>query len=74
MLEFEAVPKKWGNSIGITVPKDIIRNIHPKKNQKLRFFVVKENDILQKTFGSLKDKWKKKGQEIKDQARRELYA
>lgn len=74
MLEFEAVPKKWGNSIGITVPKDIIKKIHAKKNQKLRFFVVKENNILRETFGSLKGKWKKTGQQIKDQARRELYA
>lgn len=74
MLEFEAILKKWGNSIGITVPKDIIKNVHLKKNQKLRFFVVKENRVLQETFGSLKGKWNKTGQAIKDQARRELYA
>ena len=55
MQVFEAIPKQWGNSIGITIPRDVIQKerICPKK--KARFLVVgTEIGNLKKAFGSLK--------------------
>ena len=55
MEVFDAVPKRWGNSIGITIPKGVIEkeNISPKK--KTKFLVVgSEMGSLKKAFGSLK--------------------
>jgi len=55
MQVFEAIPKQWGNSLGITIPKEIIdkENISPRKRTK--FLVVgSEMETLKKAFGSLK--------------------
>ena len=42
-------------------------NVHTKRIAKKRI-----RDLVS-SFGMLKDKWKKSAQEIKDQARKELY-
>ena len=55
MQLFEAIPKQWGNSVGITIPREIIEkeNISPKK--RARFLVIGSGmDGLKKSFGSLK--------------------
>ena len=54
METFEAIPKQWGNSIGITIPSDIVKKekISPKK--KARFLVIGNKNEIKKTFGSLK--------------------
>lgn len=57
MQVFEAIPKQWGNSVGITIPRKIIEkeNISPRKRTK--FLVVgSEMENLKKAFGSLKIK------------------
>lgn len=66
MEVFEAIPKQWGNSIGITIPKEVIRkgNISPKK--RVKFLVIgTEMDNLKKAFGSLK--LKKPTQKVMDE-------
>ncbi len=55
MEQFEAIPKRWGNSIGITIPSNVVEdeNIQPKK--KITVLVMGENrKILKKMFGTLK--------------------
>ena len=55
MEVFDAIPKNWGNSIGITIPSEIIKkeNIQPKK--RVRFIVIgSEMQTLKKAFGTLK--------------------
>ena len=66
MQLFEAIPKQWGNSIGITIPREIIikEKISPK--QKAKFLIVgRDMDNLKKAFGSLK--LKKETQEVMDE-------
>ena len=64
MKEFEAKPKKWGNSLGITIPKEIAEEEGIKAGKKVRVFVVAERkNTLKEMFGSLKG-WKKPTQKI----------
>lgn len=55
MHVFEAIPKRWGNSTGITIPKEVLEKeqISPKKKAK---FIAIGNEMgqLKRTFGSLK--------------------
>jgi len=54
MEVFDAIPKQWGNSIGITIPRDVIQKERISPNKKARFLVVgAEMDSLKKAFGSL---------------------
>ncbi|MFH1848700.1 MAG: AbrB/MazE/SpoVT family DNA-binding domain-containing protein [archaeon] len=40
MQLFEATPKQWGNSLGITIPKDLLNkeNISEKKGARFIIF------------------------------------
>lgn len=73
MAEAIAEVRKWGNSLGIIIPKETVEKEHIKEKEKIRFIIVRDSDVLSKTFGMVKGKWKKSAQQIKDQARKELY-
>ena len=74
MKAIETTAKRWGNSIGIIIPKEVIDREHIKENGIVRFLIIKENDkILRETFGLAKDKIKKSTQQIKNELRNELY-
>ena len=63
---FEASPKQWGNSIGITIPQDIVKKEQISLKKKIRVMVVgKESSELKNIFGTLK--MKKPVQEIMDE-------
>ena len=52
MQIFDAIPKQWGNSIGITIPKDIIEKKHISPKKKTKFIAIgAEMDNLKKAFG-----------------------
>ncbi len=59
--------KKWGNSIGVIIPREIIKNQHIKEGDELAISVFKKGD-LRDVFGKLKTKMS--GQEFKDLARK----
>ncbi len=61
-----ATVKKWGNSIGIILPKELVEKEKLKEKDKILVEVVKEADLT-KVFGSLKRKMS--GQEFKDLVR-----
>ena len=63
----EVIVKKWGNSMGILLPKELVEKKNLKENEKILVEVVKEAD-LKNIFGSLKRKIS--GQEFKDLARK----
>ena len=74
MTTIESETKKWGNSIGIIIPREIIAKENIKENQKITVIIIKDSSkILRESFGMLKGKLKESGQEIKDRSRRELY-
>jgi antitoxin component of MazEF toxin-antitoxin module len=73
MISFETTARKWGNSLGLTMPKEIVQNAKIRENEKLRILVIKQRPILKQTFGMIKGKVKKSTQKIKDELREELY-
>ena len=57
MEQFKAVPKKWGNSWGITIPAEIIKSESLKLNKKTTFLVMGDNrKKIKEIFGTLKIK------------------
>ena len=66
MQQFKAVPKKWGNSIGITIPTDIIEQAQISLQKKITVLVMGDQQKQLKTmFGTLK--LKRKTQEVMDE-------
>ena len=65
----EATVRKWGNSLGIILPKELVEQQHLKEEDKIQVLVIKEADLSQ-FYGSLKGKIKISGQKFKDLARK----
>lgn len=66
-MAIEVVLKKWGNSMGVVLPKEMVKREELKENQKLLIEVIKEADLTD-IFGTLKRKMS--GQEFKDMVRK----
>lgn len=69
-MGIKTTTRRWGNSIGIRLPKDFVKKKNLKENMEVRVEVITEKDIneLDEIFGSLKRK--ASGQKIKDLARK----
>ena len=66
MEVFDAIPKHWGNSLGITIPKEIIDKEKISTKKKFKFIAIgNEMDELKKEFGKLK--LKKSTQKVMDE-------
>ena len=39
MIELEVKARKWGNSIGISLPKDVIEKANIKPNKEVRLLI-----------------------------------
>lgn len=72
MAELKTEVKKWGNSLGLVIPKDLAKKEGLKPNQKITVLLIKRTNVLKETFGTLK-KWKKPTQQIMDETDKELY-
>lgn len=59
--------KKWGNSLGITLPVEIIRNKRIVENEIVEIEIKKKNEPLKKLFGTLSRKMPT--QKLKDEIR-----
>ena len=66
-METEAVVKKWGNSLGVILPKEFVTEGNIEENDRVMIDVRKEAD-LRPIFGSLKAKMS--GQEFKNLVRK----
>lgn len=74
MPVIEGEVKKWGNSLAIIIPADIINREKLREKQKIRLLLLRESvRVLRETFGMGKDKLIKSAQQMKDELRRELY-
>jgi len=62
----KAIVRRWGNSLGIILPKELVEKESLKENEEIFVNVVKEADISE-FFGSLKRKMS--GQKFKDMVR-----
>ena len=57
MMELKAKTKKWGNSIGIVIPKEVVRQEDIKPNQEIVLIVnTKPITRAKDIFGTLKFK------------------
>ncbi len=61
------IVRKWGNSLGITLPKELVKGQNIKEGDKLVLPVVIKKADLSKIFGSIKTGMS--GQKFKDMAR-----
>ncbi len=64
--------KKWGSSLGIIIPKEIIKRENLKQNQSIRILAVetKSKTKVKDIFGKLK--FKKSTKKILDEVDRDL--
>lgn len=56
METFEAIPKHWGNSLGITIPKEIVKRNNLSESGEVTVFVISKQSKkeLRKAFGTFK--------------------
>lgn len=72
MIEYETKLKKWGNSVGIVIPKEQVKRENLRERQTVRVIVnpvksIKVKDI----FGKLKE-WKKSTRQITKEVNKEI--
>lgn len=67
--QIETLTRKWGNSIAVIIPADIVEKKHLKENEQVVVTVHKKRPIAGELWGLLKD-WKRPTQEIKDEMRK----
>ena len=65
----EVIVKKWGNSFGIILPRDLVEKESLKENKKIFIDIIKEAD-LSDIFGLVKKRMMS-GQRMKDLSRKE---
>ena len=68
-MKVQTVLRKWGNSIGVVIPKEIIEKEKLREGKEVFVMIESKND-LNEVFGSLKD-WKIDTQKLKDELRKE---
>lgn len=68
-MGIEVTVKKWGNSFGVVLPKDIVEKEGLKENGRIVINIIKQAD-LSDIFGLVK-KRKISGQKMKDLSRKE---
>ena len=66
MTEVEVITRKWGNSLGIRIPKEIAEKEHIGENQRVRIDIRSAGDI-RRLRGLVK--FKKTTQQLKDEMR-----
>jgi antitoxin component of MazEF toxin-antitoxin module len=71
MEKIKSVARRWGSSLGVIIPRDVVEKEHIKEGQQIDFLILKDSRALRETFGTLK--FKKTSQQMKDETRAELY-
>jgi len=57
MKQFQAIPKKWGNSLGITIPAEVVEDEHIQAERKITVLVMSDQKKkLKEIFGTLERK------------------
>lgn len=73
-MSYQTITKKWGNSLGVVIPKTVVEESHLKEHEKVTVLLLKDSQkVLQETFGSGLGKIHTSSQKIKDRLRCELY-
>jgi len=73
MVEVEGITRKWGSSsLVLVIPKEIAEKEHLKPNQRVRALILKDSNVLVRTFGKLKH-WKKPTEQIMREIDKEYW-
>ncbi len=64
MTEIHSIARKWGNSLGIIIPKEVVEQENITENEPLTVILQKKKPIVQEFFG-LCPTWKRPTSEIK---------
>lgn len=73
MQTFQAAPKKWGNSLGVIIPKDILEAEGVKEGEEIEISVIKrKQSAIWELAGTLDDQ-NMSAKEITDAIDEELY-
>ena len=67
-METEVIIKKWGNSLGVVLPGEIVKAERLNENERITI-EIKKRQVGKEFLGLLKD-WKKNPQEAQDEARK----
>lgn len=54
MIELEAKIRKWGNSMGILLPRQAVKKEKFKDGETVKLFVAKKTNPIKETFGIYK--------------------
>ena len=68
-MEIKAIARKWGNSIAVVIPKEIIERQRIKEDEEIIIKVEKKKPKAGILWGLGKGRFKKSAQEIKDELR-----
>ena len=66
-MKIRAIVKTWGSSLGIVLPKEVVKKKHLKAKEEILIEIIKKPDLM-KLFGLVY--FKKSTQKLKDEARR----
>ena len=72
MAELNARVRKWGDSLAVIIPKEIVDKERISTNDQIHLSISKKND-LSDVFGILKGKIRKTAQQLKDESRKGWY-
>lgn len=68
MTEAECIARKWGNSLGIIIPSNVVESVHITENEKVIVDFRKKH--LAKEFFGMLSEWKKPTAEIKKEMKK----
>ncbi len=53
-MEGTSIARKWGNSLGIVLSKEIVETEKIKENEEIHFLIIPKHNPLKDSFGRLK--------------------
>ena len=68
-MEVKAKAKRWGSSLGVVLPKELVEAKKIRENDEI-LIEVKNRPLAKEFFGRFPRKSKRTAQEIKDEMRR----
>ena len=69
-----AKTKKWGNSLGVLIPSDVVKSLNLSDEQEIIIDIKPKTNVLREMFGFAKGKVNKPTEQIIREARKELGA
>lgn len=70
-MDVEVVVRRWGNSLGVTLPKEVVDTQHIRENERLFIGIQKERPLKVADIFGLAAGWKIDAQRLKDRLREE---